>query len=324
MPSAGCRLSKARTTGCRGRSGRRAPPGSKENSPVSSTSSSRCSDDRRRHHVVARPEVGRGGGDADESAAAGHTSKTARSTALRSFSQLTTAGALPSAVSGSLRPWPVSTQTTDLGRRGALGDRQAVGEQAGDRGGRGGLAEDAFAGGEPAVGVEDLLVGDGGDAAARGGEGVHRLLPARRVADPDRRGDGLRLGDRGAVDQRRRALGLEAVEDRRRAELLEAAPVGGDVAGVADRDRQRPGRLAELLDDLEGGRLLALDPVGVDRVDELDRVLLGELADDLSASSKLPCRAMTRAPCISAWASLPIAILPSGTITAPRRPARAA
>ena len=43
-----------------------------------------------------------------------------------------------------------------------------------------------------------------------------------------------------------------------------------------------------------------------------------------SASSKLPRSAITRAPCISAWASLPVAILPSGTITAPRSPARAA
>ena len=51
---------------------------------------------------------------------------------------------------------------------------------------------------------------------------------------------------------------------------------------------------------------------------------LRELANDLSAWSKLPRRAMTRAPCISAWASLPIAILPSGTMTAPRMPARAA
>src|SRR3954447_21134106 len=42
------------------------------------------------------------------------------------------------------------------------------------------------------------------------------------------------------------------------------------------------------------------------------------------ASSKLPRSATTRAPCISAWASLPVAILPSGTMTAPRRPARAA
>ena len=80
------------------------------------------------------------------------------------------------------------------------------------------------------------------------------------------------------------------------------------------------GGAAELVADLEGGRLLALDPVRVDRVDELDRVLLRELADDPSASSKLPRSAITRAPCISAWASLPIAILPSGTITAPRMP----
>ena len=43
-----------------------------------------------------------------------------------------------------------------------------------------------------------------------------------------------------------------------------------------------------------------------------------------SAWSKLPFNAITRAPCISAWASLPVAILPSGTITAPRNPARAA
>ena len=44
----------------------------------------------------------------------------------------------------------------------------------------------------------------------------------------------------------------------------------------------------------------------------------------LSASSKLPRSAITRAPCMSAWASLPVAILPSGTITAPVSPARAA
>ena len=43
-----------------------------------------------------------------------------------------------------------------------------------------------------------------------------------------------------------------------------------------------------------------------------------------SAWSKLPRSAITRAPCISAWASLPVAILPSGTMTAPVSPARAA
>ncbi len=44
----------------------------------------------------------------------------------------------------------------------------------------------------------------------------------------------------------------------------------------------------------------------------------------LSAVSKLPRSAITRAPWASAWASLPVAILPSGTITAQRSPPRAA
>ena len=44
----------------------------------------------------------------------------------------------------------------------------------------------------------------------------------------------------------------------------------------------------------------------------------------LRAASKLPRSAITRAPWTSAWASLPVAILPSGTITAPRSPARPA
>jgi hypothetical protein len=43
-----------------------------------------------------------------------------------------------------------------------------------------------------------------------------------------------------------------------------------------------------------------------------------------SASSKLPRSTITRAPCINACASLPVAILPSGTSTAQRIPARAA
>ena len=42
-----------------------------------------------------------------------------------------------------------------------------------------------------------------------------------------------------------------------------------------------------------------------------------------SAWSKFPRSATTRAPCISACASLPVAIFPSGTITAQRSPPRA-
>jgi hypothetical protein len=43
-----------------------------------------------------------------------------------------------------------------------------------------------------------------------------------------------------------------------------------------------------------------------------------------SAWSKLPASDITRAPCISVWAIFPWAILPSGTITAQRMPAREA
>ena len=52
-----------------------------------------------------------------------------------------------------------------------------------------------------------------------------------RIAGSDR----LRVGDRGAVNQRSRAGGLEAVTDRCGSPFLKALPVGGHVAGVADR-----------------------------------------------------------------------------------------
>ena len=67
-----------------------------------------------------------------------------------------------------------------------------------------------------------------------------------------------------------------------RAVLAEARPVGADVAGVADRDGEDVGRAAEVVADLEGGGLLALEAERVDRVDQRDRVvvLLGEGADD--------------------------------------------
>jgi hypothetical protein len=65
----------------------------------------------------------------------------------------------------------------------------------------------------------------------------------------------------------------------------EAAPVGADVARVADRDGEVVGRPTEVLADLEGGRLLALEAVRVDRVDEGHRPVrlatLGQPANDL-------------------------------------------
>ena len=177
----------------------------------------------------------------------------------------TTAPAWLSAVCGSFRPWPVSTQTT----RSAPSTPWA--SRPGDGRGARRLAEHALVGGQEAVGVEDLLVGDRGDVAARGGEGLHRLLPARGVADPDRARDRLRVRDPLAGDERRGALGLEAEQPRRRPHLLEALVVGGHVAGVADGDAERV-ELAERVEHLEGRGLLALQ---AERVDASSRARSG-------------------------------------------------
>ena len=96
------------------------------------------------------------------------------------------------------------------------------------------------------------------------------------------------LLDRVAQHDRRGAGRLEAEHPRLRVDAarglvsVEAGPVGGDVAGVADGDGQDVGRPAEVVADLEGGRRLAVDPVRVDVVDQRDRVflLLGHLADN--------------------------------------------
>ena len=91
-----------------------------------------------------------------------------------------------------------------------------------------------------------------------------------------------------ADDERRGAGGLEAPQPRRPLDepgvgvLAEARPVGADVAGVADRDGEDVRGAAEVVADLEGGGLLAVEAERVDRVDQRHRVvvLLGERADD--------------------------------------------
>ena len=66
------------------------------------------------------------------------------------------------------------------------------------------------------------------------------------------------------------------MSEARLAVLLKPLPIGGDVAGVADGDKEVVGSVAQGVDDLKGGALLPLDPVGIDRVDQRDRVLLGQ------------------------------------------------
>ena len=147
----------------------------------------------------------------------------------------------------------------------------------------------------------------------------HRVLPPRRVADPDRARDRLGLLDAMAEHERRRALGLEAEHLRRLPDLLEALPVGRDVAGVADRDAQ-PVDLAELLVDLERGRLLALEPERVDRVDERDRVAAGELADDLERLVEVAAQRDDARAVHQRLGELARGDLALGTMTAPPMP----
>ena len=101
------------------------------------------------------------------------------------------------------------------------------------------------------------------------------------------RGDGLGVFDDVVVDRsaRSRRPGSRASAGRLRgfAELVEfaiALPVGGDVAGVADGQDVEVGRVAEDIDDLEGGGLLALDAEGIDGIDDGDGLGLADLADE--------------------------------------------
>ena len=94
-----------------------------------------------------------------------------------------------------------------------------------------------------------------------------------------------------AGDDRRGAGGLEAPHARgllREAAsgfgvLAVALPVGGDVAGVADRQAVDVGGVAEHVDDLERRRLLALDAELVDAVDQAHRVVDRQLAGQREA-----------------------------------------
>src|SRR5215469_710129 len=67
-----------------------------------------------------------------------------------------------------------------------------------------------------------------------------------------------------------------------------AEPVGRDVTCVADRQAVHIGCVAERIDNLERRGLLALKPLGVDRVHERDRVVGGQLTNQLKAVVEVP------------------------------------
>src|SRR5699024_2902672 len=167
-------------------------------------------------------------------------------------------------------------------------------EQAGHTGGGGRLDEDADIGREPLLGIEDLLVGDRVDQTARVVTGGNGQVPGGGGADADSGGDRLGGGAGAAGHDGGGAFGLESSHRRelsghaRVPVLLVAHPVSGDVAGVAHRQDVDVRGAAEGVAHLEGRGLLSLQTVGVDRVDELDRVLGVQLAGDLEAVVEVP------------------------------------
>ena len=117
-------------------------------------------------------------------------------------------------------------------------------------------------------------------------DGGGREFPARGIADADRGGDGFGFLDDSAVENRRRARGLEADHLRQArgasepVKLFVAHPVGADVARIADRQDVNVGRVAEHFDDLERRGLLALETIRIDRIDDGDRLGLADLAHE--------------------------------------------
>ena len=147
-----------------------------------------------------------------------------------------------------------------------------------------------------------------------------------RVADADRSGDRLRVDDRVASTSgaapaawKPHIRGVRVPTPRPRTRVT--PPVGRDVAGIAHRQAVHVRGVAELVDDLERSRLLPLDADRVDRVDQRHRIVVGQLAGERRGSRRScrrPARPWRRARC--AWASLPVAIRPSGTNTTRRMP----
>ena len=128
------------------------------------------------------------------------------------------------------------------------GVSRRVGEKRRQAGGRRGLAEEALFAGENPPGVEDRLVGNRRRRAARVGQRALRLRFVCRLDDADR-------GGRRSCPVGR----LRGDEAGKRAQLPEAERVGAEVPASAVRKREDIGRATELLGDLEGGRLLALE-----------------------------------------------------------------
>ena len=142
--------------------------------------------------------------------------------------------------------------------------RRRVGLERGEPCRRRRLAEEPLLACERPPGGDDLVV-------------ARRSPPRRPRRRRPRRARARRSGSR--VASVVRAIGgLSGDEPRRDAQLREPLRVRGGVAAAAVREVEGVRSAAELLDDLEDGRLLALAPVRVERVDERVRAAGRQLA----------------------------------------------
>ena len=147
-----------------------------------------------------------------------------------------------------------------------------------------------------------------------------------------------------------RALGrLPETSRGVRALLVEALRVRAGVAAAAVGQREHVGRATELLDHLERGGLLTLDPVRVERVDEREVATAGELlarcgalrrrsraprarahprrapARASAARSRRPaCSTTAGIPARAAYAAADAAVLPVDAQTIPCAPSSSA
>ncbi len=162
--------------------------------------------------------------------------------------------------------------------------------EPGDGCGGGGLHADALPPAKELLGADDLGVGDGLRHTAGGVDGPQGLPAADGVADPDGRGHGLGvlLGHEVllVLPERRRhgagPLGLDAgehgdlVDPSHLLELGDRLVHRPDVGGVAHGQDDPVGDVVlQLVHDLEEHGLLALRPVGVDGVQQVQLPLLG-------------------------------------------------
>src|SRR3954452_6866698 len=269
---------------------------------------------RRGEAVVTGAEIRRARGDANQSAPI-HAS-TADSRAPNSGSHEITPGARSIAVVGSFSPCPVSTQTT-------VPSTPYFNRPATD-------AADAGSQNTPSFIPRNAYASR--ISASETARIWPRELVTASIASSQRAGFPMRIADAtvsgfstgapctsGAAPSAWKPYSFGAtsysLKPRHHAVMLPALPTGMHSTSGGSPKASQTSNAAVFCPSIRYSLTELTKEIGC--LDASSRT-------SVSAWSKLPRNATTRAPCMSACASFPAAIFPSGTMTAPRRPARAA